>query len=87
MNGWPLLARSKQLGPGTLVFQLLLKLFDAVAIPEKSPLSLHAWASKTALAFFSAEANKGFCQAIELSELVMAQADEGIMVQRFLPAT
>jgi len=86
MNGWPLLARSKQLGPGTLVFQLLLKLFDAVAIPEKTPLC-PCWASKTALAFFSAEANEGFCQAIDLTELVMAQADEGIMVQCFLPAT
>ena len=79
----------KTIGSRDLSFPvvLLLKLFDAVAIPEKTPLSLHAWASKTALAFFSAEANKGFCQAIELSELVMAQADEGIMVQRFLPAT
>jgi hypothetical protein len=54
----------KTIGSRDLSFPvvLLLKLFDAVAIPEKL-LSLHAWASKTALAFFSAEANKSFCQA------------------------
>ena len=74
----------KQLGPGTLVFQFaLLQLFDAVAIPEKI-LSPCLGQQNCAGPFFL---QKVFRRPMKLSELVTAQADVRMMVQRFLPAT